>query len=196
LEHGHNSDLAPDMLGTLLGRLSLDPSSINFITPLAVYAPMCSDQVTRRRLLSDLPTLDDISIATRQRGDESREVQIPGADVASGQGSASTSLGSSKGKGKAAPQIVLSDIDVSSEEDDIPLQRRMMLFSSDGSTVGGPPLSGQQAPNPTTASQPNPKTAASAAMGPVGPVAVDPPHRLRRLRTQQQLQQPRRLQMQ
>jgi hypothetical protein len=57
-----------------------------------------------------------------------------------------------------------------------------MLFSSDGSTVGGPPLSGQQAPNPTTASQPNPKTAASAATGPVGPVAVDLPHRLRRLR--------------
>jgi hypothetical protein len=32
---------------------------------------------------------------------------------------------SGKGKGKAAPQIVLSDTEVSSEEDDIPLKRMM-----------------------------------------------------------------------
>jgi hypothetical protein len=54
--------LNPNVLGTLLARLSLDPSSINFVTPLAAYAPMCSDQATLMRLLRELPTLDDIDI--------------------------------------------------------------------------------------------------------------------------------------
>jgi hypothetical protein len=58
-----DSDLTPDVLGTLLGRLSLDLSSVNFVTPPAVYAPMCSDQATRMRLLRELPTLNDIDIA-------------------------------------------------------------------------------------------------------------------------------------
>jgi hypothetical protein len=43
LECGHGSDLAPDMLGTLLGKLSLDPSSVDFITPPVAYAPIYSD---------------------------------------------------------------------------------------------------------------------------------------------------------
>jgi hypothetical protein len=42
------------------------------------------------------------------------------------------------------------------------------LFRSDGSTVGGPPLLGQQAPNSATASQPNPKVAASVVTMPGG----------------------------
>jgi hypothetical protein len=43
LEHGHESDLAPDMLGTLLGRMSPDPSSADFVTPQVDYAPMSLD---------------------------------------------------------------------------------------------------------------------------------------------------------
>jgi hypothetical protein len=35
--------LALDVLVTLPGRLSPDPSSTDFITPLIVYAPICSD---------------------------------------------------------------------------------------------------------------------------------------------------------
>jgi hypothetical protein len=66
-------------------------------------------------------TLDDIDVVARQRGDESRGVQILGTNVADGQGGASTSPGSSKGKGKVAPQIILSDTEVISEEDDAPL---------------------------------------------------------------------------
>jgi hypothetical protein len=34
------------------------------------------------RLLRELSTLDDIDITVRQRGDESRGVQIPGEDIA------------------------------------------------------------------------------------------------------------------
>jgi hypothetical protein len=37
----------------------------------------------------------------------------------------STGPSSGKEKGKAVPQIILSDTEVSLEEDDIPLQRRM-----------------------------------------------------------------------
>jgi hypothetical protein len=81
LERDRDSGLDPDVLGALLARLSLDPSLVDFVTPLAVGAPMCSDQVVRTRLLRELPTLDDIDIAARQRGDESWGIQIPGADV-------------------------------------------------------------------------------------------------------------------
>jgi hypothetical protein len=64
MECDRDSDLTPDVLGTLLGRLSPDLSSANFVTPPAVYAPMCSDQATRMRLLRELPMLDDIDITT------------------------------------------------------------------------------------------------------------------------------------
>jgi hypothetical protein len=71
LERGHYSDLDLDMLGALLGRLSPDLFSVDFITHLAVYAPICSDLVTWMRLLRELPTLDDIDVAAWLRGDES-----------------------------------------------------------------------------------------------------------------------------
>jgi hypothetical protein len=149
LERGCDSNLAPDVLNTLLGRLSPDPSSVHFITPLVVCAPMCPDQAMRMRLLRELPTLDNIDITARQRGDESWGIQIPKTDVANSQGGASTVPGSSKGKGKVASsgsaskvssRIILSDTEVLSD-DDLPLQRRKRLYRSDGSTVGCPPLS-------------------------------------------------------
>jgi hypothetical protein len=62
LECSHDSDLDLDVLGALLVRLSPDPSLASFITPLAVCAPMCSDQETRMRLLRELSTLDEINI--------------------------------------------------------------------------------------------------------------------------------------
>jgi hypothetical protein len=55
----------------LLRKLSPNPSSTDFITPPSACAPFCSDQATRRRLLQKLLTLDDISIVTRQRGNDS-----------------------------------------------------------------------------------------------------------------------------
>jgi hypothetical protein len=63
LEHSRGSDLAPDILRTLLGKLSPDPSSTDFVTPLLVCKPLCSDQATQMRLLRELRTLDDTSIA-------------------------------------------------------------------------------------------------------------------------------------
>jgi hypothetical protein len=44
LERGRDSGLDPNVLGTLLARLSPDPSLVNFVTPPAPDAPMCSDQ--------------------------------------------------------------------------------------------------------------------------------------------------------
>jgi hypothetical protein len=146
LECGRDSGLDPDVLGALLVRLSPNPSSVDFVTPLVTYTPMCLDQAVRTRLLRELPTLDDIDITTQQRGDESWGIQIPWADVVDGQGGASTGPSSSKEKGKVVPHIVLSNTKVSSEEDDVPLQRRMRQFHSVKSTISEPPLSGLQAP--------------------------------------------------
>jgi hypothetical protein len=108
-------------LGILLARLSPDMFSVEFVTPLAACAPMCLDQAVRTRLLRELPTLDDIDIVARQRGDESWGVQIPGAVVATSQDGASTGPSSGKEKVKAVSHVVLNDIEVSSEEDDVPL---------------------------------------------------------------------------
>jgi hypothetical protein len=65
LERGCGSDLAPDVLRTLLGKLSPSPSSTDFVTPLLVCVPLCSDQVMQMRLLRELPILDENGIAVR-----------------------------------------------------------------------------------------------------------------------------------
>jgi hypothetical protein len=85
LECSLSSSLDQDVLSALLARLSPDPSSADFVTPPTACAPMCSDQAAQTRLLRELPTLDDIDIAARQKGDKSRGDQIPGAVVASSQ---------------------------------------------------------------------------------------------------------------
>jgi hypothetical protein len=79
--------------------------------------------------------LDDIGIAMRQKGDESRGVQIPGPDTAGGPGVSSADPNASKGSGKAVTPV-RSDNEVLSD-DDHPLQRRRSLHS-DGCPVGGP----------------------------------------------------------
>jgi hypothetical protein len=71
LERGRDSGLDPNVLGTLLVRLSPNPSSVDFVTPPVAYAPMCSDQATQMRLQRELLMLDDINIVARQRCDES-----------------------------------------------------------------------------------------------------------------------------
>jgi hypothetical protein len=63
----------------------------------------------------------------------------------------STGPSSGKEKGKAVPHVILSDTEVLSEEDDVPLQRKMREFHSGGSTISGPPLLGQHAPGVATA---------------------------------------------
>jgi hypothetical protein len=60
--------------------------------------------------------LDEIIIAARQKGDESRGVQIPRMDVAGGPGVPSAIPDTSKRKGKAV-MPVRSDDEVSSNDD-------------------------------------------------------------------------------
>jgi hypothetical protein len=63
------------VLVTLLGKLSPDSSSAEFVTPppppRVACVPIYSDQVTRTKLLRELATLDD-SIAAQQRIGESQ----------------------------------------------------------------------------------------------------------------------------
>jgi hypothetical protein len=108
--------LAQDMLRALLGKLSPDLSSTNFVTPLSACAPLYSDQVTQTRLLREIPTLDETSIAVRQKDDNSEVVQIPGMDAIGDPGDPSTGLDASKGKSKVA-MLVHSDDEVSSDDD-------------------------------------------------------------------------------
>jgi hypothetical protein len=143
LEHDQGSNLAPDMQRALLGKLSPDQSSADFTTLPPVCTPLCSNQGTMRRLLQELPTLDEIGIAAWQKGNKSRGVQIPGADVAGGPDAPSVGPGSSKGKGKVATPV-RSDDEVS-PDDDHPLQRRRLLHSGEY-PIDGPPPTWQQAP--------------------------------------------------
>jgi hypothetical protein len=90
-----------DVLVTLLGKLSLDPSLADFVTPLAACVPSFFDQATQTKLLRDLPMVDDIGITTQQRGHESQGMQIPGSEVAGDQGGTSTGPRLWQGEGES-----------------------------------------------------------------------------------------------
>jgi hypothetical protein len=68
LERGPGTDLEPEVLDTILSKLSTNPSSIGLITPPAHCMTIYADQATMSLLLMAMPTLDDIDVATRQRG--------------------------------------------------------------------------------------------------------------------------------
>jgi hypothetical protein len=155
LERGDRSDLEGGALVMALSKLSTDPSFADFITHPGHCLPICTNQAMRSFLLKALPTLDDIDITRLQRGNESHGVQIPGMDATGGRCGTDTAMGSSKGKGKAAPSIS-SDDEVSSNED-IHLQRQRRLLCSDKSMVGKPPLSWERAAEKVTAPQPDPR---------------------------------------
>jgi hypothetical protein len=96
-------DLDLGVLGTVLSKLSTDPSSSHFTDHPALCTPLCMNHATRMLLLKQIPILDDIYIVARQRGDESCSVCIPGTDVVDGRRGADTTTGSGKGKEKVAP---------------------------------------------------------------------------------------------
>jgi hypothetical protein len=79
LERDTGSTWEANKLMMSLMKLSPDLSSPDFITPLASCQPICADQATRMALLKSMPTLDDIDIASVQRGDWSHDVVIPRA---------------------------------------------------------------------------------------------------------------------
>jgi hypothetical protein len=109
LERGQGSNFAPDVQRTLLSKLSPDPSSTGFTTCPTGCTPLCSNQVIRRRMLQELPTLDEIGIDVRQKGDESQGVQIPGMDIADGPIVPSAGPDTSKRKGKVVTPICSDD---------------------------------------------------------------------------------------
>jgi hypothetical protein len=88
LEHGDRSDLEPDVLEVMLSKLSMDLTSHDFVTPLELCAPICLNQAMRSLLPSEMSSLDDIDLVTRQVGDTSPGVRIPGAGNASARRSA------------------------------------------------------------------------------------------------------------
>jgi hypothetical protein len=99
LERSNGFTLGEEALMLVMGKLSSDPSSHDFITPPASFQPLCMDQATKTLLLVVMPLMDDVGIAPIQRGDQSRGVQIPGTGTAGGQGGAASTPPPSKGKG-------------------------------------------------------------------------------------------------
>jgi hypothetical protein len=100
LECDDGSTLGEEALALVMGKLSLDPSSHDIITPPASCQPLCMYQATRTLLLVAMHLMDDVGIAPIQRGDQSRGVYIAGTGTAGGQGGAASTPAPSKGKGK------------------------------------------------------------------------------------------------
>jgi hypothetical protein len=65
LEHGDGSVLGKEALTLVMGKLSRDPSSHNFVTTPVSYQPLCMDQAARLLLLVAMPSMDDISITLK-----------------------------------------------------------------------------------------------------------------------------------
>jgi hypothetical protein len=137
LEHGDGSALGVEVLVLVMGKLSPDPSSHDFITPPTSCQPLCMDQAMRMLLLVAMPSMDDVGISPIQRGDQSCGVQIPGIDVTGGHGGAVPTPAPNKGKGKVV-RVVHSDDEVSSD-DDVSLQRRMRAPGRGTSMASAPP---------------------------------------------------------
>jgi hypothetical protein len=84
LERGDGSMIGEEVLALVMGKLSPDLSFHDFVTPLVSCQPLCMDQAVRALLLLAMPSMDDVSIAPVQRGDQSHGVRIPRTGVAGG----------------------------------------------------------------------------------------------------------------
>jgi hypothetical protein len=161
LDRGLGSSLGDTLLATSLKVLTTDPPSAELMTPTAGCEPLCANQVVRIVLLAIMPTLDNVDIASVQRGDQSRGVVIPGPGgpsgaagghghrgVPAGGGPAGSRSGASAGgrggaadgssavalgKGKQT-RVILDDDEVSSDEDK-PLQKQLRQLSGIGLTM-------------------------------------------------------------
>jgi hypothetical protein len=173
LERGHGSDLDSRVLDGMLSKLSVDLSSGNFINPSVPCMPICFNQAMRSQLLKDMPTLDNIDITTQQMGDQSCGVHIPEMNVTDGRRNADTTSSFGKEKEKIASSGSASKVSSRSASSGVeaspkeiaPLERKRRLVHSDGSAVGGPPLSGQQALKKAAAPQPDPKAVVLMVLG-------------------------------
>jgi hypothetical protein len=77
LDRGPGSSLGDTLLAASLNVLTIDQPSAELMTPVVAYEPLCVNQAVRTSLLVIMPTLDDVDIASVQRGDQSRGVVIP-----------------------------------------------------------------------------------------------------------------------
>jgi hypothetical protein len=59
------------VLEAMLSKMSVNPSSDDFINPPSPCMPIFLDQAASSQLLKGMPTLDDIDIEVRQTGDQS-----------------------------------------------------------------------------------------------------------------------------
>jgi hypothetical protein len=69
LERGDGSMLGEEALALVMGKLSPNPFSHDFVTPLASCQPLCMNQVARTLRLVVMPSMDDVGITPVQRGD-------------------------------------------------------------------------------------------------------------------------------
>jgi hypothetical protein len=63
LERGDWSTLSEEAMAFMMWKLSPDPSSHDFVSPLASCQPLYMDQVMRSMLLAAMPSMDDVGIA-------------------------------------------------------------------------------------------------------------------------------------
>jgi hypothetical protein len=63
LERGDRSVLSEEALVLVMGKLSPNPSSDDFITPPASCQPLCVDYAVRSMLVVAMPSMDDVGIA-------------------------------------------------------------------------------------------------------------------------------------
>jgi hypothetical protein len=100
LERGDGSTLSEEALALVMGKLSPDPSSHGFVTPLTSCQPFCMGQAVRSLLLVVIPSMDNVGIAPIQRHDQSRGVQILRTGATGGQCGAVPTPAPSMGKGR------------------------------------------------------------------------------------------------
>jgi hypothetical protein len=149
-------DLDLKVQDTMLLKLSTDLSSLDFINPLLPCMPIFLDQAARSQLLKGMPMLDDIDVTARQTSDQSRGIHIPRTDATGGQ----RVTDASSGKGKEHVLVTGRTVRVGSQSpprdvwgssaSTAPPERKRRLFQSNGSVVGEPSPSGQQAPKRAT----------------------------------------------
>jgi hypothetical protein len=68
LEHGDGSELSEEALALMMGNLSPDPSSHDFVIPPTSCQPLFMDQAVRLMVLVAMPSMDDVGITQIQRG--------------------------------------------------------------------------------------------------------------------------------
>jgi hypothetical protein len=100
LDYGDGSALSEEAPALVMGKLSPDSSSHDFVTPPVSCQPLFMGQVARSLLLVAMPLMDDVGNAPIQGGDQSRGVQITETGTTGGQGGAVPTLPPARERGR------------------------------------------------------------------------------------------------